>query len=924
MRAGAVFNERAWGIEIISEINRLLSCELAGHPARQAGGEYGTPKAGESTLFPDVLLFGDAKERLILQGWELKMPDTAADDAALLANAAEKAERMGTGSFLVWNGRSAVLHAASGDGHWKEVARWTNPELDSRGALAQNPGIWKKTLRAILEYLAGFFTRGGGRARLDVQGQLDFVLERVLAALREPVAAELKRLYAGSRSFRTSVDSWWLDVCGEHPETSGNGQEAALEVKTEEIACYWAIRVLFAHYMKTAAKEAWGIDRFGPGSLQQEAKAFFNALSEKHDYAHLLHSREDLPPLSDDAWRVVTEFNEMLARVRLAEITPTALHGMLRQLGEKDRRKAFGQFATPRRLADLLVRFVLDDAENDVVLDPCCGTGTLARASMDARMRMGVSETRCLQTTWASDRFRGPLPFATLAMSSAGTAKEVVRVFQSDVLGLACGKSVAFRDPRTGKERTEGMPKFTAILSNPPFIRFEHWRDNYSGDSLVAERAVALAKNLRSDFLVPVVLHLAELLKPCGTIGLVLPNAWLGTDWARTFRNELIRRFWIRDVVGSMAGRWFGEAKVVANLVVLQKKGGEEEGSGAIRFSLTQKHLSEWSEDDTERIAARIMGAQRDCADTQVSVCRQSTETMAVLDEMGLSWTAAFVPLDWLDEMRAKLVPVNRHFDIARGERRGWDALFYPGEESARGIETEFLAPVVKTAATVETLVAHPDGSAFCCDVPIDELRRSGRNGALAWINRFEREYNGTGRPLPEVLARANRQWYEMSADTKADLAVSMNPGERLFFMRMEEPTFVNQRLIRLTRKPGAPDLTLCQALLCSLAGCFFLEALGFGRGEGVLDLNASKLRNGLPMWNPEIISSSSAAIILKAFHRLEARPVKTFTEECRSTDRQAFERTVLDAVGCSHLHGKLLNAVSRLHNIRLAPVKDR
>lgn len=924
MTVGPVFNERAWGIELISEINRLLSGELAGHPARRAGGEYGTPKAGESTLFPDVLLFGDAKERLILQGWELKMPETPVDDAALLVNAAAKAERMGTGSFLVWNGRSAVLHVAAENGQWEEVARWTDAELDSRAAMARHPEIWKKTLQAILDHLAGFFAGGGGTGHLDAQGQLDFMLERVLAALREPIAAELKRCYAGSRAFRTAVDSWWLDVRGEHPEANGAGHEAALEVKTEETACHWAIRVLFVHYMKTSERDAWDIDRFGPGSSRRDAEEFFDALSEKHDYAHLLHSRSDLPPLSEEAWRVVSEFNETLARVRLSEITPAVLHAMLGRLGEKERRKAFGQFATPRRLADLLVRFVLDDAENDVVLDPCCGTGTLARAAMDARMQLGVSEARCLQTTWASDRFHGPLSFATLAMSSAGTAKEIVRVFQGDVLGLACGERIAFRDPRTGAERMEALPEFTAILSNPPFIRFEHWQDNYEKDSHVVGQAVALAKNLRSDFLVPVVLHLAELLKPGGMMGLVLPNAWLGTVWAKAFRDELMRRFWIRDVVGSLAGRWFGEAKVVANLVVLQKKGDNAADGDSTRFSLTQKPLAEWGETDAEQIGARIMGAKRNCRDGLVSVCTQSVETISMLDEMGLAWTAAFVPLDWLGKIREKLVPANHHFDIARGERRGWDALFYPGEEEGKDIEAEFLAPVVKTAATVETLVARPDGIAFCCGVPMDELQRTDCNGALAWIRRFERECNGTGRPLPDVLARANRQWYEMSADTKADLAVSLNPGERLFFMRMEEPTFVNQRLIRLTKKAGGAVLELCQALLCSLAGCFFLEALGFGRGEGVLDLNATKLRNSLPMWNPEAISPDGAAAILRAFRRLEQRPVKTFSQECRAADRQAFEQTVLDAVGCAHLHGKILDAVSRLHEIRLAPVNRR
>lgn len=920
--AGPVFNERAWGIQVITQINLWLAGDMAGHPVRRAGGEYGAAAAGESTLFSDVLLFGDAKERLILQGWELKTPETPVDDSALLANAIAKAERMRTGSFLVWNGRTAVLHESAPDGRWPETARWTALEVDSRASLAANPEAWKRTLREILEHLARHFAAGGGLGRPDAQAQLDWLAGRALEAFREPVLADLKRRHAGSRKFRAALGAWWLGVQDEHPRASG-GPETALEVKADEIACHWVFRVLFAHWMKTVERDAWGVDRLVPGMSQADAEAFFDGLSDRHDYAHLLHSRGDLPGLSDEAWRVVVAFNELLSRVRLSEIGQAELHGLLRGLGEKERRKAFGQFATPRRLADLLARLVLDDAENDVVLDPCCGTGTLARAVVDARMRLGVSAGRCLQTTWASDRFRGPLQFATLAMSSAGNSREVVRVFQSDALGLECGMPIEFRDPMTGETRREPLPRFTAILSNPPYIRFEHWRDNYAAGDGALGTALRLAENLRSDFLVPVVLHLADLLEDGGTLGLVLPNAWLGTDWARAFRAELARRFRILHVAGSLAGRWFVEAKVVANLVVLQKKRpGEADGEGRTVFSLAKRPLEAWTDADVDGLAARMMAPADGRDDALASVCPQTSGAIAMLDEMGLSWTAGFVPLDWLEEIRAKLVPASRFFEIARGERRGWDSLFYPGEADARGIEPEFLAPVVKTASTVERLVAEPDGVAFCCGLPAEELQRTGRSGALAWIRRFERETNGTGRPLPEVLARTGRQWYEMAPETKADLAVSMNPGERLFFMRMENPTFVNQRLVRLTRKPGAPAAELCQALLCSLAGCFFLEALGFGRGEGVLDLNATKLRNGLPMWNPGIIAPDAAATILKAFRRLARRPVRPFSDECRSPDRQTFERAVLEAVGCAHLHDRILAATSHLHEIRLAPVR--
>ena len=132
----------------------------------------------------------------------------------------------------------------------------------------------------------------------------------------------------------------------------------------------------------------------------------------------------------------------------------------------------------------------------------------------------------------------------------------------------------------------------------------------------------------------------------------------------------------------------------------------------------------------------------------------------------------------------------------------------------------------------------------------------------------------------------------------------------------------MNQRLIRLTKRNKATDLVLCHALLCSMVSCFFLEALGFGRGEGVLDLSAAKLRDGLLMLDPRQISKSEVREIKKAFASLLSRPVKQFEEECRSKDRLAFERVVLKAYGCESLYEPILTAAKTLHNLRQAPVR--
>ncbi len=77
------------------------------------------------------------------------------------------------------------------------------------------------------------------------------------------------------------------------------------------------------------------------------------------------------------------------------------------------------------------------------------------------------------------------------------------------------------------------------------------------------------------------------------------------------------------------------------------------------------------------------------------------------------------------------------------------------------------------------------------------------------------------------------------------------------FIAKFDNPTFVNQRLIRFTKNNDNIDIKLSHALLNSLLGIFYIEMLGFGRGEGVLDLSASKLQESLKMLNYNLLTKN-------------------------------------------------------------------
>ena len=87
MQSHVNYNERSWAIDLISEINSITSTRNL--RIKKAGGEY-TLSTEKNPLFPDVLLFADSSCQSILQGWELKLPDTPITDNEFIENATKK------------------------------------------------------------------------------------------------------------------------------------------------------------------------------------------------------------------------------------------------------------------------------------------------------------------------------------------------------------------------------------------------------------------------------------------------------------------------------------------------------------------------------------------------------------------------------------------------------------------------------------------------------------------------------------------------------------------------------------------------------------------------------------------------------------------------------------------------------------------
>lgn len=180
---------------------------------------------------------------------------------------------------------------------------------------------------------------------------------------------------------------------------------------------------------------------------------------------------------------------------------------------------------------------------------------------------------------------------------------------------------------------------------------------------------------------------------------------------------------------------------------------------------------------------------------------------------------------------------------------------------------------------------------------------------------------NGTNKPLPDVLevnAPPGGHWYEMRADRLTELVVPMGYGSRLYVGRLDPPAFVDQRLIALNAKEGT-DTDLVHALLNSTLGLLMIEAIGFGRGLGVLDLNKDRIEKSLHVLDPSALNAEQRDDIVASFQSLLRRDILEVADELEQEDRIAFDNTVLEAFAVEVGRETIYDSLRALTEIRQA-----
>lgn len=915
--AKVTYNERSWAIDVISEIN-LYVTNKQWH-FKRAGGES-TISNEKSSLFPDVLIFKDQSRNIIIQGWELKMPDTPINDPELINNAIKKARILQRNSFILWNVRSAVLYSKQGDS-FAIFKTWNDIGISNRTEVKPKEVIWKSLLHTILTDLNNYFGTGEisdevSAEILAVDAIIDVILENILST-SENLRINLIR----NSRLEAQINNWWLSSAPEYgynPTTTDAPNK--LPTLSKVILTDWVFKIIFANVLKRHLNDSRAIESINSHTSIEQAKEIIASISEHCNFWNIFSDNLAIEFISNSAWKQIIQLNQFLSSINIAGIEIEILHNLLQSSIASAKRKVAGQFATPKKLADLLVRLTIENKEG-IVIDPCCGTGTIINQAYLLKEEYELNQDEIINSIWASDKHSFPIQLTTLTLAKPTNIGKVLNIFRKDVIELAPGQNITFKDPNNGNNIIKLFPSIDYVVSNLPFIKSKEIkvlnpRITKINDFIREETNTTTTLSGKSDIFAYIPFYLYRLLSENGKIGLILSNAWLGTDYGEIFL-VLIQKFYdIETLIISGKGKWFDNAEIVATLLIAKKRNPNTllNQIRTISFCTLKESINEIP--DTKQLTESILLKTNS---QFVAIQNYSVNEITNFETIGVPWSGYFANLNWLTKVSEKLIDCNQFFNFTRGERRGWNALFYPA--SGHNIEAEYIKPVLKNLRGISGLYCSADTEAFCCSRSIEELVRLNHLGALRWIRSFENQNNKTGIPLTRSLHRANMYWYEMKTDNMADFVANVNYDKSLFIATFPNRSFIDQRMIGLSLKVEYQDenRVLFLALLNSVLSMFFIESFGFGRGLGALDLRATKFERDFKLLNIELISDEQKQSIINAFQPIANRNRLPLEQEIEQTDRVNFERVLLEAFGIDEHYEAIKSALLHLYKIRFA-----
>jgi type I restriction enzyme M protein len=244
----------------------------------------------------------------------------------------------------------------------------------------------------------------------------------------------------------------------------------------------------------------------------------------------------------------------------------------------------FGQFFTPREVVKFIVE-LLEPTEDDLVLDPACGSGGFLLEALDfVQRRSGPLDARD-----SKEKDKDWLRFAEKQIFGIEINDEITRVAKMNMILHDDGHSnIVGADALEGFGQLESLnrrlrPKhFDLVITNPPFGAqvLASERSYLSGYELAFSRGKGESKSARKGQKTEILFieRIWQFLKPGGRMAVILPDGILTNPSLQYVRDFIVERFRLMAIVSlpSTAFTHYGAGVKASVIFAQRRKSGDE------------------------------------------------------------------------------------------------------------------------------------------------------------------------------------------------------------------------------------------------------------------------------------------------------------------------------------------------------------
>ncbi len=743
-------NERSWAGHIISWIKESINNGTT--IFQEATNDEGLKVTDGKTRFPDVLVFIDKTAGIVFNGWELKFPDTLADNEQMLINALEKAQFLKSDSFVTWNANQAIIWGINDSiydlEHLYEIKRYEasknitkRSDVDNRISYLKHEAELKKTLNTILADLASMYNQGTIKEAINISSDIVLGIKNSADYLIPLFQETIENQVNSDLDFQSDYGRWKILEKATLNILKSSSRRRENIVDSQVLAKFLFYKVIgkilfYQTLSKNLPQHIQPLVIENGSSLKEQLNAFFDTVRDIDFQAVFDTDFTDSLPFNDAIEKVLKSLIELLNAYDFRILPSEVIGTILENLVPKSEKQKFGQYFTPTTLTYLVSLSALR-TRNQIVYDPTSGTGSFLDTFYKIKLRLGQTDHQTLLSEiWGNDisHFPAILSVINLYKQDVTISNNFPRITRRNYLDLTPQSILSFPDPQN--ETTlidEEIPSFDAVISNFPFIQQEDIQNDLLSIQFETEFGTtqpSLLKNNRfelnerSDYFVYCFYHSLKFLKDGGLISAISSNAWLGKEYGIQFKRFLLDNFTVKYVVKSNAEHWFKDSKVSTIFTTIQK-GNSENPTRFItinsKLELLTAGMNEveiidfFRELYSEIDNCELEGNTSWKLDSQFeNVYHKSDGTIkvSIVSQQHLinqidtqeNWNTNFTAENPLQQFQDSLInPYPDLIDSGRGTRTPWDKMFILSIENAtkNKIEEEFLIPIIQNSKSI-------------------------------------------------------------------------------------------------------------------------------------------------------------------------------------------------------------------------------